>query len=132
MTDKIEDHDEVMFRQVHPDFIQQGEPSSCRFRPQSNDEGKLSVDRESLTTASRSHALYTSTGKLSAAVYGLSVGEFGNHDVTVHPDPTEATETHPANEAHALADFGKHSPSKQKTIGKRLKRDALARGRLHP
>ena len=51
MTDKIEDRDEVMFRQVHPDFIQQGEPSSCRFRPQSNDDGKLSVDRGSLTTA---------------------------------------------------------------------------------
>lgn len=132
MTDKIADHDEVMFRQVHPDFIQQGEPSSCRFRPQSNDEGKLSIDRGSLTTAPQSYALYSSTGKLSAAVFGVSVGEFGNHGVTVHSDPTEATESHPANDAHALADYTSHSPSNQKTIGKRLKRDSVARGRLHP
>ncbi len=132
MTDKIEDQDEVMFRQVHPDFIQQGEPSSCRFRPQSNDEGKLSVDRGSLTTAVQSHALYTSTGKRSAAVFGVSVAEFGSQEVAVHTDTTEATETHPANEAHALADFSAHTASKQKTIGKRLKRDAVARGRLHP
>ncbi|SFO81862.1 hypothetical protein SAMN04488060_0033 [Qipengyuania nanhaisediminis] len=85
-----------------------------------------------MTTAAASHALYVSSGKKSDAVFGVSVGEFGEHDVSVVPDPVEGTEEHPKNDAHALADYRDHSLSKQKVIGKRLKRKAMDRGKLHP
>ncbi|WP_298336390.1 hypothetical protein [uncultured Erythrobacter sp.] len=132
MSDQIHDSDEVLFRQVHPDFIQNGEPVSHRFYPQSNDDGKLSVDRGGITTAEHSHLLYTSSGKQSQAVFGVSVGEFASETVPVYAAPTEETEDHPANDAHALADYTNHGTSQQRKIGKRLKRQALARGQLHP
>ncbi len=132
MSNQIDDSKEVLFRQIHPDFLQNGEPASNRFYPQTNDEGNLSIDRGSLTTPEESHKLYTSSGKKAAAVFGLAVGEFGAHDVPVMLDPVDATDEHPQNDAHALAVYTNHSSSKQKLIGKRLKRDAIARGQLHP
>jgi hypothetical protein len=131
----IEDNqsvDEIMFRQIHPDFLVDGVPASNRFHPQSRDGGKLSVDRGKLTTPADSHALYTSAGKKSAAVFGVSFGEFASQQIPVSPDPLTATDDHPANPAHALADFSGHDPNKHKVIAKHLKRSAVSRGRLHP
>lgn len=124
--------DEVLFRQIHPNFIQDGEPASDRFKPQPNDAGLMSLDRGSLTTAAASHALYTSTGRQSAAVFGVTVGEFQAETVPCQDDPLAATATAPANPAHALADYTGHADKAQKNISKRLKRKAVARGQLHP
>lgn len=132
MSGILTDGDELLFRQIHPDFIQDGEPSSDRFRPSQRDENKLSVDRSELTTASDSYALYTRNGLASAAVFGLTVHEFGSEAITCAPDPVPASENMAANEAHALADYSTHTISKQKIIAKKLKRLAVARGCLHP
>lgn len=123
---------EVLFRQIHPNFMQNGEPASDRFRPQPNDEGMMSLDREALTTAAASYALYTSNGRQSAAVYGVAIGEFDTEVVPCQEDPLAATGTAPANPAHALADYTRHDYKAQKNISKRLKRKAVARGQLHP
>lgn len=130
MADKLLDEDEVMFRQIHPSSLQNGEPASDRFRPYASDGHLMSVDRSALITAEQSHSLYTSTGRKSAAVFGVSVREFGDEAIDCLSDPLEKTELEPANPSHALADYTKHSASQQKLIAKRLQRLAVNRGCL--
>lgn len=132
MGKPLVDADEVLFRQIHPTFLHNGEPASDRFKPYPNDHGLMSVDRSALTSAAASHALYVSTGLQSAAVFGVSVGELDAEGVPCQEDPLPATSTTPANPAHALADYNAHDDKKQKNISKRLKRKAVARGQLHP
>jgi hypothetical protein len=132
MGDKLEATDEILYRQIHPNSIDAGEPGSDRFRPSELDKNMLSTDRSALTTAADSHALYTSTGRQSKAVFGLSIAEFNSESITCFSDPLKATEATPTNAAHALADYSAHSTSKQKLVAKRLKRLAVARGCLHP
>lgn len=132
MDDVLMNPDEILFRQIHPDFIQNGEPASNRFMPQSNDGGLMSVDRSSLTDAAAAHSIYTSTGKKSAAVYGVSVGEFQCEKIECRADPLDATDYAPANPAHALADYTLHADKEWKLISKRLTQKAKARGQLHP
>lgn len=132
MGEKLTDGAEVLFRQIHPDLMQDGEPASSSFRPKEADKDMLSVDRSTLTTAGDAHALYTSNGQRSEAVYGLTVAEFEGCGIPCEEDPLEETEQAAANPAHALASFAGYGISKQKTLGKRLKKFAVARGCLHP
>lgn len=132
MSDTLPDDDELLFRQVHPNFVVDGQLSSQPFQPTDKDANKLSVDRSSLTDAASSHALYVANGFASAGVYALSVGEFGKETLPCVSDPLPATEVSQANPAHAVADYSAHSSSKQKTIAKRLKQKAIERGQKHP
>jgi hypothetical protein len=132
MGDKLTDSAEVLFRQIHPDLMQDGEPASSGFRPNDGDENKLSVDRGALTTSEASYALYTGNGYASAAVYGVSIGEFDGCGIPCESDPIDTPGIPVANPAHALASFVGYGTSKQKTLGKRLKKLAIARGLLHP
>jgi len=76
--------------------------------------------------------LFTGNGFVSAAVYGVSVAEFRAEHLPCHPDPLEAEGTLSAHPAHAYADFSASSPSQGKKIAKRLRNNAVKRGRLHP
>ncbi len=55
----ITDADELLFRQVNPNWIREGRVSSQAFRPMPKDEGLLSVDRGSMTTPEASFRLLT-------------------------------------------------------------------------
>jgi hypothetical protein len=66
---------EVLFRQVHPDLMDGEVPASSGFLPTPGDNDELSVDRSSITTAGAAFSLYTSGGRRSAAVFGVTVGE---------------------------------------------------------
>lgn len=132
MGEPLTSPEEVLFRQIHPNFMHNGEPASDRFKPQPNDAGLLSVDRSSLTNAASSLALYTSTGSQSGAVYGVTVEEFAGEVIECRDDPLDATDTAPANPAHALADYTPHEEKNWKLISKRLTQKAKARGQLHP
>lgn len=132
MTDALEDADELLFRQVHPSFIDEGVPSSQAFTPTSKDDGRLSVDRSSLTTAAASHALYVGDGHASDAVYALTVAEFAGEGLECFSDPVLPGVGQSANPAHAVADYSPHKANAQKTKARRLKQKAIARGKLHP
>lgn len=133
MTETLSDQAEMMLRQIHPSCLHDGNPASDQFTPREQDAGKMSIDRGALVSASIAHARYVASGqRKSAAVYGLTVGEFAAENIVCLPDPQPADEQEPKNPAHALADFNAHPDNKRKTVGKRLKRLAVARGRLHP
>ena len=132
MGDKLTDGSEVLFRQIHPQFFQDGEPASNRFMPSDADQNLLSVDRSSLVTAAQSHAHYTSNGAASAAVFGVSVHEFGKESIECVADPRPAENERLQNTAHALANYSSHSPKHQKNVAKRLKIMAVTRGIQFP
>jgi hypothetical protein len=123
---------EVLFRQVHPDFVEKERPSSQPFAPTTKDNGKLSVDREELTSAKASYDYYTGErGLASVGVCGLTVGEFAGEQIGCIPDPVPPTNEINGNPAHAYADYSRQSKSRHKNIAKRLKQAAIARGWLH-
>ncbi len=123
MNGEIKETQEVLMRQIHPQFYAHGVPSDCRFRPSKKDENKLSVDRNSLITSEKSYHQYTQRLK-SAAVYGVTVEEFNQENINCYSDPL--TE----NTAHALADY--KNVQNIKLAAKRLKLKAIARGCLYP
>jgi hypothetical protein len=127
----LDDGEEVLLRQIHPDFYDNNYPSSTPFAPSAKDDNKLSVDRSSLTTPAESHALFTGNGFRSAAVYGVSVGEFNAEGISCHPDPLEANDKLAANPAHAYADFSTYTKQQSKNIAKRLRNNAVKRGPLY-
>lgn len=131
MGDKLTDGEEVLLRQIHPDLMQDGEPASSSFRPKESDKNMLSVDRGALTTPADAHALYTGNGYSSAAVYGVSVSEFESNGIPCESDPLDEADDIRANPAHALASFAGHGTSKQKTLAKKIKKQAVARGILY-
>jgi hypothetical protein len=138
MSKKLTDLSEVLYRQIHPNYFDKNVPSSDRFRPSKMDQNMLSVDRSSVHNAQASHELYTSDGKKSAAVFGVSVGEFDGEGISCIEDPTPyvpatADKSERAeNKAHSLADYSSFDDSKQKLIGRRLQSRAIARGKLFP
>lgn len=87
MHAKLEDEDELMFRQIHPSFVHDGQPSSQPFCPTPKDEQKLSLDRSALLSADKSYTAYIARGQVSAGVYGLTVGEFGSVEIPCLSDP---------------------------------------------
>ncbi len=108
-----------------------GQLSSQPFQPTVKDEGKLSVDRSTLTDTVGSFNLYIGDGHKSVAVYGLTVGEFGTQQIACHSDPLVQSDSQTANPAHAYADFSPHSANQQKNKAKRLKNMAISRGCLY-
>ena len=128
----LDDSEGVLFRQIHPNFYDNGHPGSGQFAPTAKDENKLSVDRSSLTTPEASHTLFNGNGFASVAVYGVSVEEFSDEGLPSVPDPLKAEGSLAANPAHAYADFSAFSTSQGKKIAKRLRNVAVKRGRLHP
>jgi hypothetical protein len=123
---------EIMFRQIHPMLYEAGAVTSSAFMPTEDDQGQLSVDRESLTTPQASYDLYRENGRQSAAVYGVSVGEFFVESIRCQPDPLPATENLKANPAHAYADYNGIGTSQRRKKAQRLRTVAVRRGLLHP
>lgn len=131
--------EEVLFRQVDPGWlVEDGEPSSQAFYPwRIVDEGCLSADRSSVTSAERSYQLATSPppdgfGLASCGVWGLSVEDIAASQLTAWADPVQKTDSKPANPAHALVEFGDTPEKKWKNVGRALKVRAIKRGRLFP
>jgi hypothetical protein len=127
------DEDEILYRQVHPTFVRDGRPSSQAFRPTPKDQGKLSVARGSLTTASAAYEHHTvSLGLRSGGTWGLMVAECAAQALPVLPDPLTSPPEKVPDPAHAVVDFSGLSNSKVEAKGMLLARGAASRGRLHP
>jgi hypothetical protein len=120
--------EELLHRQVHPNFVLAGRVSSQAFIPTPKDEGKLSVDLGSLTTPQAALARYRGEGRASAGVWSITVGECSSLGLPTVPDPI--TGEHP-NPAHAYVDFQGLSKADTRAKGQLLARAAHARGMQH-
>jgi len=124
-SSKLHQEAEVLLRQVIPQWIEDGRPSSAAFSPNSGDEGSLSVDRNSIVEPKAAFEAYLARKRMSGGVWGLSVGECQSEDLKCYEDEL------PDNGAHALVHFGEASKSAQKRIGARLREKAHSRGCLY-
>lgn len=119
----LEDSDELLYRQVHPSWVQAGRPTSQAFRPTPKDSDLLSVSRGALTTAEAAFRLHTEQRKLaSAGVWSVTVADCASADRPVHADPLESPVPDPA---HAVVDFQGVSDAKAKAAAQQLKAKAV-------
>lgn len=91
---------EFLHRQVHPSFVRDGRPSSQAFRPNSKDNGQMSVSRGSIVTAESAYRLYVSQGRASYGVWSVTVLECNEVGLDAYEDCLEN------DDAHAIVDFG--------------------------
>ena len=125
---KINDDDEIQFRQVNPSWVENDEPSRLVFMPTKKDEGKLSMDRSATTDAKDSFDNFKSLGLKSNGVYGLTPSEFQEN-----PNPIQCFESPLDNNPHhSHADFDGLTNGQKKAKSQDLRRKAIARGKLHP
>lgn len=117
--------DELLHRQVHPSFLAAGRPSSGAFAPTTKDEGKLSVDRNTVASARDSFEAFTGAGFVSAGVWSVMAGECGEVGLGVEHDPVKEPYENPA---HSFVDFRLLSRSQQRSKAQLLARAAAARG----
>ena len=111
----------LLYRQVNPSWIQNGEPSSQVFAPTPKDEKKLSVYDGEQINAEDSWKHYTNTlGLSSKGTLAITVSECEDEDLVVVPDPETFKE-------HTLVDFSNCSTNQIKSKAKKLKQKALDR-----
>jgi hypothetical protein len=124
----LEDPAEMLFRQVHGNWVEKGVPTSQAFRPMPKDEGMMSIARGSKTTAELAHEHYTRVlGLDSVGTWGLLVAEV---EAT---SPLRAREAElPDDPAHGFVDFRDLPRKVCERLAKILLARAVERGRLHP
>ena len=126
----VTDGNVVLYRQIHPNWLAYGEPSSLAFRPGSNHAGKLSTQDGTNLTAEEAWDLYTGVHRLSSAgVWGITVEEAQSAERRVIDD----AECPPLAPHHRSIDFRDIANSRrhQERASTLLKRAALRRGALH-
>jgi hypothetical protein len=127
----FEDGNELLLRQIHPTFIQEGRMTSQAFRPTPKDQKLLSVNRSSKIKPLDAYILHTEIKKLSSVgVWGVSVSEVNDiDDLNIKEDPIE----NPIEDkSHSLIDFSLlDSESRIKAISSKLADKARKRGCLH-
>ena len=78
----------LLFRQVHPSWLRNGEPTSQAFNPTAKDKGYLSVYDGDLITAEESWLHYTQElGLASVGVIAVTFAECAALELPVTPDP---------------------------------------------
>ena len=116
--------DTLLHRQVHPNFIRNGEATSQAFTPTPKDNNRLSVYDGDMISAASAWTHYTGTlGYKSYGVVSVSVAECQTIDLSVFSDPTDFPE-------HALIEFGELSRRQTTTKAKQLREYANARSWL--
>lgn len=115
----------IVYRQIHPSFVQAGFPTSQAFRPTPKDESKLSVYDGGQITAENSFKHYVNELSLSSVgVMGLTVAECGAESLAVCSAPEPFRE-------HAVIDFSGLTDKDCRNKSKKLQSKAVHRGWLH-
>ena len=115
----------LLYRQIHPDFVQNGRPTSQAFRPTPKDENKLSAYHGDKIQPKASWDHYTGVlGYASVGVMGITNAECAAQSLPVHSDGIPFPE-------HCSIDFSSLTKSATEKIAKNLAMDAVARGWLY-
>jgi hypothetical protein len=123
---KLNVADELLYRQVHPQWIVEGEPSSQAFKPTKKDEGMLSIACGSETNAHSAFAHHTETlGLASGGTWALSVAEVGEVGLSAFAQPLSD------NPAHGYIDFRGTGSSAAERKAKQLRVKARERGCMY-
>ena len=113
--------DTMLYRQVHPIWVQNGRVSSQVFRPTPKDQHQLSVNDGDLISAENSWKHFSGRGLKSAGVLAVTVRECNAESLRCQPSPEVFPE-------HAHIDFSGFTEGQIKGKGKRLTELANTRG----
>lgn len=103
-------HNDLVFRQVHPHHWDGKNSNSVAFSPTPKDDDQLSVDDSAQVTAEKSWGFFTKNlGFRSIGTWAVSAGEIqtaGDLELLRDPliDPDDSTKNNPA---HCLIDFSR-------------------------
>jgi len=112
----------LLWRQIHPSFLQPDGPSSQAFRPTPKDGDRLSVEDGDRISAEDSWRRYTAIQKLvSVGVLAVAVVDCRAASLAVEADGTPVPE-------HVSIDFTGKTNGQRKTISKLLRDSAMQRG----
>jgi hypothetical protein len=114
----------LLLRQIHPSFLNDGEPSSAALRPTPKDQDRLSFEDGDRIAPEASWRRDTAGALHSAGVLGVQARACRDEDLTIDPDG----EPHPE---HVSVDFTGKSSGQRKQIAKRLRDHAMRRGWLY-
>lgn len=129
VDDRLNDPEENLLRQVHPQHIDRGVVGSVAFKPGKQDEGRLSVSRGALTTPEAAFSKHTTEkGLKSVGVWAVTVGECGSIDLEAKSAPVEDEVPDPA---HAIIDMSEVKGKQIRRKARTLARFANARGCLY-
>ncbi|HOY80018.1 MAG TPA: hypothetical protein PLN33_19555 [Hyphomonadaceae bacterium] len=121
---KLDNPEEVMLRQVHPNFVQEGRPASRAFRPNSDDSGLFSSDRSAIVTPQQAYEAYQHKDRATGGCWGVTIDEYSALNLDSYSDPLVD------NGAHALVDFTPHEERLWRSLSKRIHKAAQDRGCL--
>ena len=114
--------DTLLFRQVSPSWMQDGQPTRQAFTPTSKDNGYLSVYDGDMITAEESWLYHTQKlGFISVGVVAVSCDECAALELPVEPDPAPFP-------SHATINFTGHTRAQIREKAKELSEAANQRG----
>lgn len=129
----LADQDELLWRNAHPDWIENGKLTSQAFRPTPKDQNKLSSARASKVSVENNFKEFTGDfGLASIGVWAVSVGEAGAEDIQAIYDEHSPSTPTPCLTGHTSLDFAEISNNRAKRIGSRLRDQAEKRGVQYP
>ena len=131
--DVLADPDELLFRQVHPNFVTDGRVSSQAFQATKKDEGMLSVSRGASITARAAYELHVQGKQLkSAGSWAVTVGECSAAGLATRSDPLSSPPEPVADPAHAVVEMTGLTRGQVERAASVLADAARGRGRLYP
>jgi len=123
---RLHEPDEFLYRQVHPQWIVDSEPSSQAFKPTKKDGGMLSIALGSKTTAEDAFLHHTHALKLaSGGTWAVTVGEVAAVELSSFERSLDDSP------AHGLIDFRGLSRRATELKAKLLLAGARDRGCLY-
>lgn len=122
----LTDSEELLYRQVHPSWVQDGVPSSQAFRPTKKDAGMLSIALGSKTTPEGVFNHHTQVLKLqSAGTWAVTVAEVAGAGLSSYEQPRDDSPD------HGFIDFRELGRGQTERSAKLLLANARERGCLH-
>lgn len=130
----LDDEDELLWRQVNPQFVQDGVPTSQAFRLSTDDRGRLSTARASKQTAAGAYDFHTRVGGLaSAGTWAVSLAEVTEAGSRAVDDTaSESPPPSPVPPGHTYIDLRPYTGGVPRRIASVLSARAKTRGRQHP
>ena len=118
----ISNASELLHRNAHPTFVDNGRVSSQAFRRTEADDGKLSFQQNSKASAAVAYERYTARGLESGGVWSVTVAECDELSLRVYHDPIDQ------DDSHAIVDLTAFNVSQSRNITDKLAKKARDRG----
>jgi hypothetical protein len=114
--------DELLHRNAHPQFVENGRPSSLVFCLHGDDQGQLSTQQNSKATADIAYQRYIARGNPSDGVWSVTVNECQTIELSAYDDPIDD------DDSHSIIDLIRFGTNQARKKTDKLAAKARARG----